>query len=61
MPLITDLKNPAMRNRHWDKIQEMVYANILAANTFFTCFKVKKFEIKNKKHFFYLFFEIIIR
>lgn len=24
LPLLTDLKNPAMRQRHWDRIQEAI-------------------------------------
>ena len=29
VPLITDLKNPAMRQRHWDQVQVVTLINLL--------------------------------
>ena len=45
MPLITDLKNPAMRDRHWDQIQELVNTFIYIFNA--TFYFVSDFKVNN--------------
>ena len=47
LPLITDLKNPAMRSRHWKKVKEIVDRDFDETSAEFTLDTIAEMELQN--------------
>lgn len=47
LPLITDLKNPAMRPRHWKKVKELVDRDFDETSAEFTLDTIAEMELQN--------------
>ena len=47
LPLITDLKNPAMRPRHWKKVKEIVDRDFDETSAEFTLDTIAEMELQN--------------
>lgn len=47
LPLITDLKNPAMRPRHWKRVKEMVDRDFDETSQDFTLELIAEMQLQN--------------
>lgn len=47
LPLITNLKNPAMRPRHWTKVKEIVDRDFDETSETFTLDTIAEMELQN--------------